>query len=81
MRSVIFAIGLLIVGCASTKNKVPSSWLGEKITIDDVHEYYYSFCENLSKESIELDGASVPITKNCTRGAGNPFKHELVAEY
>jgi hypothetical protein len=69
---------LIVTGCAVAHDAgVPRSWLTTQASIEDIHEYYYSLCTNLSKEQVLFDGRSHAINLHCKKGEGNPFKHKL----
>jgi hypothetical protein len=68
----------ILIGCAVTHAvDIPHSWITTEASIDDIHDYYYSLCLNLSKRQVYVNGEPHSINLDCKRGEGNPFKREL----
>jgi hypothetical protein len=73
----IVATLVLGVGAFADEVDIPTSWITTEASVDDIHDHYFSFCINLSKRQVFIDGTPHPINLNCKRGKGNPFKHSV----
>lgn len=59
---------------------VPKSWLKSEVTIEDIHIYYYEFCQSLASR-MHYKGEEHPINEKCELGKGSVFKHDLEPGY
>ena len=81
MNRILYPILIFLISCAANKIDIPRQWIIEEITIEDIHEHFYSMCLKLNERSIYVEGKVVPINRNCEKQVGNPFKHVLSAGY
>lgn len=81
MNRWLYLILMFLASCTVSRADIPRNWLIEEVTIEKIHEHFYSMCLSLNERNIYIDEKMVPIKRSCEKGSGNPFNHDLTANY
>lgn len=60
---------------------IPRSWLIREISLGEIHQANFSFCEAMEKRGVYLEGEQRPLKLECELESGNVFEHELKPGY
>ena len=72
MKYLILLSLFLVSFSARAEANIPRGWIVEEVSINDIHEHFYSFCLTLKERG---------IGDNCVKDTENPFQNELVNGY
>lgn len=81
---ILISFTLIVTGCATQKTKtvdIPDSWIEKEVSIEYVHEHFYTLCKNIEQRSVYVNGEPHGINRKCEKGSGNPFEAELEESY
>lgn len=79
---ILIIVANVVTGCATQKAAdIPDSWIEKEVSIEYVHEYFYSLCKNIEQRSVYVNGEPKSNNRTCEKGSGNPFDAELEEPY